>query len=464
MAVFLTDPCNNFTFAPWTTLNAPTVTASGHVGNGFSMTNSVNAKITYNIPAPNQTNKLTLGVWLYIPSAAVSGAVQSVFAFLSDAGATEHFRLGIDNSGFMQLLRGTTSQVFATGQPIYNAWNQFEFAVLLSDTVGTYSVKLNGTTIAALTFSGDTKNGGTKTVFDQVAFYAPGGPGVTAAWLIDDITLDDGTTGFTGTGTGAVTFAGSGTATAALSFTGTGTGAFAFAGAGTATAVTVAGATGTGAISFAGSGTAAANAAAGTGAVTFAGSGTARIGLYGTGGIVLRGVGDRDGVRSRHRRDRVRRLRRHRRRPPPRRVRATGMVMAAARPVGRASRIVVGRYGPQAHVPVGRPRDRAVHAPRPASPDRRHRRARHRRGRGPQRAAPVPGPRRRLDRNAFRDRGHGQLHRRRLPGDTRASGAVVHRDPRRSPGPTSPTSRGGSSPTPKRSPPGTWASPAGSGR
>ena len=101
-----------------------------------------------------------------------------------------------------------------------------------------------------------------------------------------------GTVVVAATGTGAIVFAGSGTARVAVN--GTGTGAIVFAGSGTATTGTVANGTGTGAIVFAGSGTAtSASPGTGTGNITFGGSAaaTVTVAATGTGAIVFAGSG-----------------------------------------------------------------------------------------------------------------------------------------------------------------------------
>ena len=122
---------------------------------------------------------------------------------------------------------------------------------------------------------------------DEAAIY---GFALTPAQIAQNYTTGRSAPPITATGTGAVAFAGSGTAQ--ITVNATGNGAIAFAGSGTAK-VNLA-TSGSGAIAFAGSGTAKVTlTAAGSGAVTFAGSGTAtlRFSTTGTGALVFAGAG-----------------------------------------------------------------------------------------------------------------------------------------------------------------------------
>ena len=113
--------------------------------------------------------------------------------------------------------------------------------------------------------------------------------GPTAADFFSRTFSFQSTTTYNPTGTGALHFAGSGTATVSVSATGTG--ALHFAGAGTATVKVVA--SGTGALSFTGSGTGAIHVlASGTGTLSFAGTGTAT----GTGGTPALAVSSTGGA------------------------------------------------------------------------------------------------------------------------------------------------------------------------
>ena len=77
---------------------------------------------------------------------------------------------------------GTVLGTTATGLIAINTWYYIELQVVLSDTVGVVNLTIDGTSRLALT-SQDTKNAGTKTVFDTMSLV--GITGVTAKF--DDL-------------------------------------------------------------------------------------------------------------------------------------------------------------------------------------------------------------------------------------------------------------------------------------
>lgn len=104
-----------------------------------------------------------------------SGNNTGHFSFMSDAGTTVHLTLTLTGgiTPTIKVYRGTVGgTLLATGTVptwITGQWYYCEFQATLSDTVGVITVKLNGATVINLTGQ-DTKNGGTKTVFDSFQF------------------------------------------------------------------------------------------------------------------------------------------------------------------------------------------------------------------------------------------------------------------------------------------------------
>lgn len=99
----------------------------------------------------------------------------NIFSFVSDNGAVCHVTISANGdtiSVFRGLANGTLLGSYVVPAPSYADWYYFEAKATLSDTVGSVEVKMNGVTIINLT-NVDTKNGGTKTVFDGVAVGAP---------------------------------------------------------------------------------------------------------------------------------------------------------------------------------------------------------------------------------------------------------------------------------------------------
>jgi hypothetical protein len=113
------------------------------------------------------------------PSAWVSGGAfwGNGMCFMSDEGVTPHISINLaGNNGTIQVTRGlqngTVLGSWAWPSPSYSDWIYLEAKVVLHDSAGSVEVKMNGTTVINLTGI-DTKNGGTKTVFDSVGIGAP---------------------------------------------------------------------------------------------------------------------------------------------------------------------------------------------------------------------------------------------------------------------------------------------------
>lgn len=96
--------------------------------------------------------------------------------FLSDTAATAHVTLTADASGKLNVRRGDRSGTLLGSEPgntlgVLNAWHYVELKSTLSDTVGIVQVRVDGNTTPVINLSAqDTKNAGTKTVFDSVGF------------------------------------------------------------------------------------------------------------------------------------------------------------------------------------------------------------------------------------------------------------------------------------------------------
>src|SRR5436190_1993271 len=153
------------------------------------------------------------------------GPFVSDLVFLrSDSGATDHIRLRLSNLGALSVLRsvlgiGVSS---ANGVIAAGSWYYVELQVKLHDTTGFATVRVNGTVVASGT-NIDTKNAGTKTVFDTIDLAFVSGAS-SSIW--DDLILQSGDTcSFLGdvavvtvvaaAGTTSITFGASATATVA---------------------------------------------------------------------------------------------------------------------------------------------------------------------------------------------------------------------------------------------------------
>lgn len=119
----------------------------------------------------------------------------------SDNGATVHLQVGLNNAlGTYTLYLGSTAIATSAGSlHARGAWYFLEFAWKVDAVTGSFTMKQDGVTV--LTFSGNTKNGGTSTNIDAVgiksmAFGYIGGQQGDGNYYFDDL--------YAGNGVGAV--------------------------------------------------------------------------------------------------------------------------------------------------------------------------------------------------------------------------------------------------------------------
>lgn len=129
-----------------------------------------------------------------------------IFNTFGDAGATAHIGISVKADGAIEIRRGavgatpaaagTLLATSAAGVITLNTWNHFEVHVKVDDTVGVVEVRVNGSTSNIVAFSGDTKNAGTATTVDAVAWYN-GANGNTT--YVDDVYICNGLGSFNNT-------------------------------------------------------------------------------------------------------------------------------------------------------------------------------------------------------------------------------------------------------------------------
>jgi hypothetical protein len=200
------------------TAGAPVIIAGGRNGNGLRI--QVTDSVDYTVPAPSESATIVVGFALF---QTVNTAVSDFLWFRSDAGATNHIQLRVNADGGIWVLRGgsfllTTA---AAGAIVLGAWQYVEVRLVLHDTAGELTMRVNGT--AVITATGvDTKNAGTKTTIDTLRL---AGIGSVTTTTYDDLYVDTGPSstfkgdlalpllGITGTLTVARALAGSATGT-----------------------------------------------------------------------------------------------------------------------------------------------------------------------------------------------------------------------------------------------------------
>jgi len=183
----LLERFNDFTTAPWGSLVNASIVAA-RTGNGCQL-NGNTAIAKYSIASGNQDATVTIGFAFRVNN--ITGT-RAIMRLDSDSGVTTHTYLQTLTDGSLQLklggAAGATLATSATGLVAINTYYYIELQATLSDTVGAVTLRLNGAQVAAAT-NADTKNGGTKSVYDTVTLL---GPASGIASIFDDLYLKTG--------------------------------------------------------------------------------------------------------------------------------------------------------------------------------------------------------------------------------------------------------------------------------
>jgi len=183
--------------------------SGGRTGNRLRAVDN-NGFIKHKVDAADEHATMTVGcalnqdTWAFNNSNSTSGQI----TLTSDSAATLHITVlltGSTTSPVINVYRGGTNGTLLSSVAVSNwinaQWYYLEASAVLSDTVGSVVVKLNGTTINNIT-SVDTKNGGTKTVFDSFVLQAAHANGNGDSIYFDDVYMTNGAgsvnTGFLG--------------------------------------------------------------------------------------------------------------------------------------------------------------------------------------------------------------------------------------------------------------------------
>ena len=164
MALILLDGCEDFSaLIP----NVSTIAvAPGRYQKCIRCVGTQN--VVYRPRAAQEADTITMGFafrW-----AIPAGSNCTLVTVQSDSGATSHNSLILLPTGAIVFTRGsTTAQTSAASLVTPGVWHHLEVQFKLHDTLGTCTVLLNGATV--LTFGpSDSKNAGTKTVYDTIWF------------------------------------------------------------------------------------------------------------------------------------------------------------------------------------------------------------------------------------------------------------------------------------------------------
>ncbi len=159
--------------------NPPTFTASTRFGAGYAMQvpGTGNVGERYYV-----TRSFTASAHAFVGAAVkpvfTSGQHVPFFILGSDNSATCHLYLNITSLGAVGLWRGDGRSLSPSGTLLGTSangvvstdWHYMELGAVISDTVGAAVVKVDNSTV--ITFSGDTRNGGTSTDLDTLVHFA----------------------------------------------------------------------------------------------------------------------------------------------------------------------------------------------------------------------------------------------------------------------------------------------------
>lgn len=112
--------------------------------------------------------------------------------FYGDAGTTVHIAVYRNASGLIEIRRGGVGgTLLATGTTTIplTTWFYMEASVTISDTVGEVHVRLNGAGTDEVSYTGDTKNGGTANTIDKIQIATTAG--AANVWYTDVYILND---------------------------------------------------------------------------------------------------------------------------------------------------------------------------------------------------------------------------------------------------------------------------------
>jgi len=168
----LLEPFNNVTAWVRTTGTADAQIVTGRTGTAAGYANLAGS-MGYNLAAGAQSDTIIVG-FAYRPNPLATTAI--VVGLWSDSGATQHTSLATNANGSVSVIRGASSVLAtsAAGVIVANTWQYIELQFKLADTGGTAVVRVGGTPVINATGL-DTRNAGTKAVYDQVRIV--GNPG-----------------------------------------------------------------------------------------------------------------------------------------------------------------------------------------------------------------------------------------------------------------------------------------------
>lgn len=159
--------------------------ASSNTTTRFSTGRSLNLAGTYRKVIPARVTLFVGMAWYWT---FTDGTDRMVIGFAGDNAATSHITVA-QNSGRIVARRGGTLLGTSAAVLSPSTWHYIEIKVVIDPTAGNVTVRYLGNDIVS--FTGNTKNGGTNTSLDAVDISATSG----ATFLFDDFYINDDTGG-----------------------------------------------------------------------------------------------------------------------------------------------------------------------------------------------------------------------------------------------------------------------------
>lgn len=147
------------------------------------------ASATRTVSAAEEHATLIVG-GAYHPPSGWAGSEITLLSLKSDSAATIHLTVTYDTAHKIRVYRGNLATLLGTSTNTvmtpFGTWYYIEVKATLHDSTGTVDVLVDG--VSVLSLSGvDTKNGGTKTVFDSVVWEVG-----ASIWGISDLYICNG--------------------------------------------------------------------------------------------------------------------------------------------------------------------------------------------------------------------------------------------------------------------------------
>ena len=186
-----TGTCTDVLMEPFNDMAAWTGVGFAAIGagvTGTAVTFSTNGTADYIIPAPSESDTITVGFNWQINSASTRG----IFNLLSDGNTTGQVQIACTSIGAIdvrQIVGGAIIATSASGVLTMGggATQYIEVQIKMHDTAGTAKIRVNGVEVVNATGLDTRMAGTTKTVFDAVELVNSSG-----AQLFDDLYISTG--------------------------------------------------------------------------------------------------------------------------------------------------------------------------------------------------------------------------------------------------------------------------------